>query len=62
MKMRLLELQNDNKEAKKLWSEGLLEGWEDIEEVLYYQSFLTIGQYYNKTLRSMSRAVTFAWY
>ncbi len=35
--MRLPELQDDDKEAMKLRSEGLLEGWEDIEQVLYYQ-------------------------
>ncbi len=35
--MRLPELQNDDKEAMKLRSEGLSEGWEDIEQVLYYQ-------------------------
>ena len=39
MKMRLPELQNDNKEAKKLRSKQVLpESWEDIEQVLYYQS------------------------
>ncbi len=31
MRMRLPELQDDDKEDKKLRSEGLLEGWEDIE-------------------------------
>ncbi len=36
--MRLPELQNDNKEAKKLRSEGLPEGWKDIKQVLHYQS------------------------
>ncbi len=36
MRMRLLELQNDDKEAMKLRSEGLSEGWEDIEQVLHY--------------------------
>lgn len=37
--MRLHELQDNNKEAKKLRSERqqLLEGPEDIEQVLYYQ-------------------------
>ena len=39
MKIRLFELQNDDKEAKKLRSEGLLEGWEDIKQVLRYQGF-----------------------
>ncbi len=37
MRMRLPELQDDNKEAMKLRSEGLPEGWEDIEQVLHYQ-------------------------
>ncbi len=31
MRMRLLELQDDNKEAMKLRLEGPSEGWEDIE-------------------------------
>ncbi len=34
--MRLPELQDNNKEAMKLRSEGLPEGWEDIEQVLHY--------------------------
>ncbi len=35
--MRLLKLQDDDKEVKKLRLEQvLLEGWEDIEQVLYY--------------------------
>ncbi len=40
MKMRLPELQDDDKEAIKLRSEGLFESWEDIEQVLYYQGLL----------------------
>ncbi len=36
MRMRFLELQDDDKEAKKLRSERLPEGWKDIEKVLYY--------------------------
>ena len=40
--MRLLELQNNNKETKKLRSERLLESWKDIKEVLHYQGFLYI--------------------
>ncbi len=35
-------MQDDDKEAMKLRSEGLPEGWEDIEQVLYYQSLLYI--------------------
>ncbi len=42
MRMRLPELQDDNKEAMKLRSEGLSEGWEDIEQVLFYQSLLYV--------------------
>ena len=37
--MRLFELQNHDKKAKKLRSKKLQKGWEDIKEVLYYQSF-----------------------
>ena len=37
MKIRLLELQDDDKKAKKLNSKRLLKGWEDIEEVFHYQ-------------------------
>ncbi len=38
IKMRLPELQDDDTKAKKLRLEQvLLKGWEDIEQVLYYQ-------------------------
>ncbi len=37
--MRLPKLQDDDKEAMKLRSEGLPEGWEDIEQMLHYQGF-----------------------
>ncbi len=37
VRMRLPERHDDDKEAMKLRSEGLPEGWEDIEQVLYYQ-------------------------
>ncbi len=37
MRMRLPELQDDNKEAMMLRSEGLPEGWENIEQMLLYQ-------------------------
>ncbi len=40
--MRLPELQDDNKEAMKLRSEGLSEDWEDIEQVLHYQGLLYV--------------------
>ena len=43
MRIRLFELQDDDKEAKKLRSEQVLLGdWKDIEQILYYQSFLYI--------------------
>ena len=38
MRIKLLELQNDDKEAKKLRSKELPESWEDIERVFHYQS------------------------
>ncbi len=37
MRMRLPELQDDDRKAMKLRSERLPEGWEDIEHVLHYQ-------------------------
>ena len=37
--MRLPKLKNNDKEAKKLRSEGLPKDWEDIEQVLYFQGF-----------------------
>ncbi len=46
--MRFSKLQDDNKKAKKLRSEKLLEGWKNIKEVLYDQGFL----YVSKTIRS----------
>ena len=47
--MRLPELQNNDKEAKELRSEQvLLEGWEDIEQVLHYQGL----PYVSKVIRS----------
>ncbi len=48
MKMRLLKLQNDNKEAMTLSSERLSEGWKDIEQVLHYQGL----PYIMKVIRS----------
>ncbi len=48
MRMRLPELQDDDKEAMKLRSEGLPEGWEDIEQVLHYQGL----PYVPKVIRS----------
>ncbi len=46
--MRLPELQDDDKEAMKLRSEGLPEDWEDIEQVLHYQGL----PYVPKVIRS----------
>ncbi len=42
--MRLLELQDNDKKAMKLRSEGLPEGWENIEQVLHYQGLLYIAK------------------
>ncbi len=46
--MRLPELQDDDKDAMKLKSDGLSEGWKDIKQVLHYQGFL----YVPKVIRS----------
>ncbi len=48
MRMRLPKLQDDDKKAMKLKSKGLSEGWEDIEQVLYYQGL----PYVPKVIRS----------
>ncbi len=48
IRMRLPELQDDDKEAMKLRSEGLSEGWEDIEQVFHYQGL----PYVPKVIRS----------
>ncbi len=48
MKMRFPELQDDDKKAMKWRSEGLSEGWEDIEQVLQYQGL----PYVPKVIRS----------
>ncbi len=37
--MKLPELQDDDKEAMKLRSEGLSKDWEDIKQMLYYLGF-----------------------
>ncbi len=42
--MKLPELQDDNKEAKKLRLKRLSEGWEDIKEMLHYQSLPYISK------------------
>ncbi len=48
MRMRLPELQDDDIKAMKLRSERLPEGWEDIEQVFYYQGL----SYVPKVIRS----------
>ena len=49
MRIRLPELQDNDKEAKKVRSKQILpEGWEDIKQVLYYQGLL----YVPKVIRS----------
>lgn len=49
--MRFLELQDNNKERKKLRSKKLLKNWEDIEKVLNYQGFLYISKFiYSKLI------------
>lgn len=44
MEMRLPELQDDDKKTKKLRSEGLLEGWKNINKVCYYQSLFYVSK------------------
>ncbi len=48
IRMRLFQLQDDDKDAMKLKSEGLPEGWEEIEQVFYYQGL----PYIPKVIRS----------
>ena len=42
MKLRLPKLQDKDKKAKSIKTEGLSEDWEDVEEVLQYQGFLYV--------------------
>ncbi len=51
--MSLLDLQDDNREAIKLRSERLSEGWEDIKQVLHYQGLLYIPKVIRLELISM---------
>lgn len=44
MTIRLPKLQDNNKEAKKMRSEELLNDREDIREIFYYQGFLYISK------------------
>ncbi len=48
IRIRLLKLQDNNKNAKKLRLKGLSESWEDIEQILYYQDL----PYVPKVIRS----------
>ncbi len=50
--MRLPELQDDDKEAKKLRSEGLPEGWEDIKQMFHHQSLSYIPKVISSELIS----------
>lgn len=36
MRIKLPELQDNDKMAKKLRAESLIKGWENIKKVLYY--------------------------
>ena len=45
IKMRLLEPQNDNKEAKKLRSEQLSESWDDIKQILHFKGLPYITKF-----------------
>ncbi len=42
MKIRLPKLQDDDKKAMKLRSEGLPKGWEDIKQVFHYKDLLYV--------------------
>ncbi len=64
MKIKLPELQDDNKEVKKLKAEKLLKSQKDIEEMFYYQGFPyvpkiicfeLISKYYNNPLTNNFR-------
>ena len=44
MKIRLFELQDDNKKAKKIRSKGLLEDWKDIEQVFHFLGLLYVSK------------------
>ena len=50
--MKLSELQNDDKEIMKLRSEELSKGWEDIKQVLYYQSLPYVSKIIHSKLIS----------
>lgn len=56
------KLQDNGKKARKLFSEGLLEGWEDIKEVLYYQGLSYISKVIHSELLSRHYDNLFAGY
>ena len=60
--MRLPELQNDNKEAKKLSLEGLSERWKDIEQVLHFEGLLYVPKVIRLELISRHHNNLFAGY
>ncbi len=57
--MKLPELEDDDKNAKKLRLEKLLEIWKDIKEVLHYQHFPHIPKIICLKLISMYHNDTF---
>lgn len=50
--MRFLELNDDDKETKKLRFKRESESWEDIKQVLYYKVFLYIPRVFSSELMS----------
>lgn len=40
----LLELQDNNVEAKKLWTKKLFEGWNNIKEVYHHKILLYVSE------------------
>ncbi len=52
MKLKLSKLQNNDKKVTNLRSKGQLGGWEDIKEVVYYQSLLYVPKAICFKLRS----------
>lgn len=52
MRMKLLELQNNDKKTKKLRSKRFSDGWEDSKKVFYYQSLPYILKIICSELRS----------
>ena len=61
MKLRLLDLQSNNDQARKLWVAKFSKGWVDIKRVLQYEGFFyipeiiwfeLISQYHNNSFAS----------